>query len=62
MGLGRNGGGTVNLLKIAKNHGKFGLGYKPTGVDKRRIALERKEKSLAHLQVQPFSPDFELKN
>lgn len=50
MGLGRNGDGAVSLLEIAKNHGRFGLGYKPTSVDKRRIALERKEKGLACLQ------------
>ena len=28
------------------------MGYKPTSSDKRRIALERKKKSLAHLQGQ----------
>jgi len=31
-GLGRNGGGTVSLLKIAKNCGRFDLAYKPTSV------------------------------
>ena len=50
MGLGRNGGGAVSLLKIAENYGRFGLGYKPTSAYKRRIDLERKEKSLARLQ------------
>ena len=40
MGLGRNGGGAVSLLKIAENYGRFGLGYKPTSVVKKRIALE----------------------
>jgi len=39
-------------LKIAENHGRFGLGYKPTNSDKRKITLERKEKSLACLQGQ----------
>ena len=29
---------------------RFGLGYEPTHADKRRVALERKERSLAHLQ------------
>ena len=52
MGLGRNGGGAVSLLEIAENRGRFSLGYKPTCVDKKRIALERKEKCLAHLQGQ----------
>ena len=37
-------------MKIAENHGRFGLGYKPTSADKRRIDLERKEKILARLQ------------
>ena len=50
MGLGRNGGGAISLLKIAENCGRFGLGYKPTSADKRRIALKRKEKSLACLK------------
>jgi len=50
MGLGRNGDGTVSLLKIVENRGRFGLGYKPTSAtNKRRIAFERKEKSLARL-------------
>ena len=50
MGLGRNGDGMVTLLEVAENRGRFGLGYKPTNIDKRRIALERKEKCLACLQ------------
>jgi len=50
MGLGWNGSGAVSLMKNVENRGRFGLGYKPTSVDKRRITLERKEKSLAHLQ------------
>ena len=52
MGLGRNGDGTENLVKFIENRGRFSLGYKPTHVDKRRVALERKERSLAHLQGQ----------
>ena len=50
MGLVQNGGGAVSLLKIDENCGRFRLGYKPTSADKRRIALERKEKDLARLQ------------
>ena len=42
MGLGRNSDGMVTLLEVAENHGRFGLGYKPTNTDKRRITLERK--------------------
>ena len=50
MDLGWNGDGAVSLLEIVENRGRFGLGYKPKSVDKKRIALGRKEKSLAHLQ------------
>ena len=50
MGLGRNGDGTTSLVKFVENRGKFGLGYEPTHANKRRVALERKERSLSHLQ------------
>ena len=40
----------VVVMEVAENRGRFGLGYKPTNIDKRRIALERKEKCLACLQ------------
>ena len=50
MGLGQNGDGMISLLEIAENHGRSGLGYKPTSADKRRIPLERKEKCFARLQ------------
>jgi len=50
IALGQNGDGMVTLLEIAKNRGRFGLGYKPTNTDKRRTTLERKEKCLACLQ------------
>ena len=50
MGLGRNSDGTTGLVKFAENRGRFGLGYEPTNVNKMRIYLERKERSLAYLQ------------
>ena len=50
MGLGKAGAGMVNMLEITENRGRFGLGYKSTSADKRRITMERKEKCLAHLQ------------
>ena len=50
MGLGRNGDGTASLVRFIENHGRFGLGCEPTHADKRRVTLERKERSLAHLQ------------
>ena len=49
MGLGKAGDGMVNVLEIAENRGRFGLGYKPTSANKRRIALEKKDKCLARL-------------
>jgi len=33
-----------------ENRGRFRLGYESTHADKRRVTLERKERSLAHLQ------------
>ena len=50
MGLGQNGDGTTSMVRFVGNRGRFGLGYEPTHADKRRVALERKERSLAHLQ------------
>ena len=37
-------------MEFIENHGRFGLGNDPTRANKRRTALERKERSLAHLQ------------
>jgi len=51
-GLGQNGDDTTSSVELAENRGRFGLGYKPSHVDKRRAALERNERSLAHLQGQ----------
>ena len=50
IGLGRNGNGTTSLVRFVENHGRYGLGYEPTHADKRKVALERKERSLAYLQ------------
>jgi len=50
MGLGRNSDRTTSLLKFAENRGRFGVGYKPTNADMRRISSEMKERSLARLQ------------
>ena len=50
LGLGWNGNDTTSLMRFVENHGRFDLGYEPTHADKRRITLERKERSLAHLQ------------
>ena len=50
MGLGRNGDGTESLVEFTENRGRFRLGYKPSHADTRIVDLERKERSLAHLQ------------
>ncbi|XP_028184580.1 uncharacterized protein LOC114371309 [Glycine soja] len=50
MGLGRNKNGIASLVKFTKNHRRFGLGYKPTHAYKRRISLEKRERSSAQPQ------------
>ena len=50
MGLGWSSNGTTSLVRFVENRGRFGLGYEPTHADKRRVTLEWKERSLAHLQ------------
>ena len=50
MGWGQNSDCLTNLVEFAENCGRFGLGYKSMNADKRRISLERKERSLARLQ------------
>ncbi|RDX96430.1 hypothetical protein CR513_20913, partial [Mucuna pruriens] len=37
-------------MELSENKDRCGLGYKVTKVDKIRIALEKKEKRLAHLE------------
>jgi len=43
-GLGKNNGGRTNLVSTRGNHGKFGLGYKPTQADIRKSIAERKNR------------------
>ena len=50
VSLGQKGDGMVTLIEVEENRRRHGLGYKPTNTDKRRVALERKEKNLARLQ------------
>ena len=40
----------ASLVEFTKNHGRFGLGYKPTCTDMRRIALERRERTVGQPQ------------
>jgi len=49
-GLGRNKRGCANLIKLHENKDKFGLGYKPTKQDWRKIIAEKKEERLARLE------------
>ncbi|XP_006579241.1 uncharacterized protein [Glycine max] len=44
MGLGKNNDGRADLVRVRGNHGKFGLGYKPTQADVRKNISERKNK------------------
>jgi len=50
MGLGWNNDGVASLVEFKENHGRFGLGYKPTRADLRRSALERRGKSMGQPQ------------
>jgi len=49
-GLGKVGQGPIFPLKIVENKNRYGLGYRPTKEDKRRLMEEKKERSLARLQ------------
>jgi len=40
-GLGKNNTGFVMPLKLVENEGRYGLGYKPTHADRRRMVEER---------------------
>jgi len=45
IGLGKNNTGFVRPLKLVENKGRYGLGYKTTHADRRRIIKERVERS-----------------
>jgi len=49
-GLGKNSTGSVKPLKLVENKGRYGLGYKPTHADRRRIIKERIERSQAKIE------------
>ena len=50
-GLGKRNAGSVKPLKLVENKGRYGLGYKPTHADRRRIVEERIERSQAKAGV-----------
>jgi len=49
-GLGKSNTGSVRPLKLVENKGRYGLGYKPTHVDRRRIIEEIIERSQAKIE------------
>ena len=50
MGLGRNDNGVASLVEFRGNRRRFGLGYEPTRANMRRIALERRGRSMGQTQ------------
>jgi len=51
MGLGKDNGGITSLINAKGNHGKYGLGYKPTQADiKRRIAGRKNGSQVSRLK------------
>ena len=50
MGMGRNSNGVASLVEFTRNRRRFGLGYEPTLTDVRRIALERRGRSMGRPQ------------
>jgi len=49
-GLGKNNQGLTFPLEVFENKGRYGLGYKPTKEDKRRLFEEKKERILARIE------------
>ncbi|XP_027187860.1 uncharacterized protein [Cicer arietinum] len=49
-GLGKDEEGLKESVELPENRDKWGLGYKPTRDDKRRLVKEKKEKRLARIE------------
>jgi len=49
-GLGKYEQGLMYPLEVTEKKNKYGLGYKPTREDKRRLAEERRERGVARIQ------------
>ncbi|XP_017428789.2 uncharacterized protein LOC108336853 [Vigna angularis] len=49
-GLGKCGQGRAFPLEVVENKNRYGLGYKPTKEDRRRLIKERRERSLARVE------------
>jgi len=50
QGLGTNGQGSVHPLKLIENKGRYGLGYKPTWENQKKMIEEKKERNIAKLK------------
>ncbi|KAJ1402773.1 G-patch domain [Sesbania bispinosa] len=50
QGLGKTTKGVADVMRLGENKDKFGLGYKATPADRKRVAEEKKEKRLARLE------------
>jgi len=60
-GLGQNNIGSVMPLKLVENKGRYGLGYKPTHADRRRMIEEMIERSQAKMEGrEPRSKEISL--
>ncbi|XP_017428581.2 uncharacterized protein LOC108336620 [Vigna angularis] len=49
-GLGKHGQGRAFPLEVVENKNRYGLGYKPTKEDRKRLIEERRERSLARME------------
>jgi len=49
-GLGKDKQGLIFPLEVTEKRNRYGLGYKPTREDKRRLMEERRERDLARMQ------------
>jgi len=49
-GLSKNDNGSVMPLKLVENKGRYGLGYKPTRADHRRMIEEKVERSRVRIE------------
>jgi len=49
-GLGKDKQGMIFPLEVTEKRNRYGLGYKPTREDKRRLMEERRERDLTRMQ------------
>jgi len=56
-GLGKNQQGVVDVIMPVENKDQYGLGYKPTIADKRRLVEERRERRKARLEGRDYEAE-----